>query len=68
MIPGTITYVYLGSLAGSLAQIGTSEQPTNFWLQWGIRLIGLGATIAVTVYLTKIARRALSVENTDLSQ
>ena len=68
MIPGTITYVYLGSLAGSLAQIGTSEQPTNLWLQWGMRLIGLGATVAVTVYLTKIARRALSLENTDLSQ
>jgi uncharacterized membrane protein YdjX (TVP38/TMEM64 family) len=59
MIPGTIMYVYIGSLAGDLARIGTETQPTNPTVQWAIRIIGLLATIAVTVYVTRIARRAL---------
>lgn len=59
MIPGTIMYVYIGSLAGNLATIGTSTQATNPALQWTIRLIGFVATVAVTLYVTKIARQAL---------
>ncbi|NDJ21781.1 TVP38/TMEM64 family protein [Nostoc sp. B(2019)] len=62
MIPGTIMYVYIGSLAGNLAMIGTEAQPTNPTLQWGIRLIGLIATVAVTIYVTRIARKALEEE------
>lgn len=67
MIPGTVTYVYLGSLAGSLAKIGTQTQSSNPLLQWAMRIIGLGATVAVTMYLTQIARRALALENNDLT-
>ena len=59
MIPGTIMYVYLGSLAGSLATIGTDSQPGNVTVQWAIRIIGFIATVAVTLYVTKIARKAL---------
>jgi uncharacterized membrane protein YdjX (TVP38/TMEM64 family) len=59
MIPGTIMYVYLGSLAGSLARIGTGSQPTNPTVQWTIRIIGFIATVAVTVYVTRLARKAL---------
>jgi uncharacterized membrane protein YdjX (TVP38/TMEM64 family) len=59
MIPGTIMFVYIGSLAGSLALIGTDAQPTNPTLQWTIRIVGLIATIAVTVYVTRLARQAL---------
>lgn len=60
MLPGTVMYVYIGSLAGSLAQVGTSAQPSNPALQWVIRILGLVATIAVTVYVTRIARKALN--------
>lgn len=57
MIPGTIMYVYIGSLARNLAMIGIEPQhPT---LQWAIRMLGLIATVAVTVYVTRIARKAL---------
>ena len=59
MIPMTITYVYFGSLAGDLATIGEGVDLTNYGLQWTIRIIGLIVTIAVTVYLTRIARQAL---------
>jgi uncharacterized membrane protein YdjX (TVP38/TMEM64 family) len=66
MIPGTLMYVYIGSLAGNLALIGTATQPTNPTLQWTIRIVGFIATIAVTVYVTRIAKQALNeltVEN-----
>lgn len=60
MIPGTIMYVYIGSLAGSIATLGTGTQPTNAGLQWVIRILGFVATIAVTVYVTRVARKALA--------
>jgi len=60
MIPGTIMYVYIGSLAGNLATIGTSAPATNPVLLWTIRLSGFIATVAVTLYVTKIARQALA--------
>ncbi|MEH2332853.1 TVP38/TMEM64 family protein [Nostoc sp.] len=62
MIPGTIMYVYIGSLAGNIAAIGTEAQPNNPTLQWAIRILGLFATVAVTVYVTRIARKALEEE------
>lgn len=52
MMPGTVMYVYIGSLAHAGAQQTTP-------LQWGLRGIGLAATIAVTVILTRIAKKAL---------
>lgn len=62
MIPGTIMYVYIGSLAGSLATVGTEAQPANSTVQWAIRIIGFIATVAVTLYVTKVARKALEEE------
>lgn len=59
MIPGTFLYVYLGSLAGSLATLGTEETPANPAVQWTIRILGLVATVIVTFYVTRIARKAL---------
>lgn len=62
MIPGTIMYVYIGSLAGNLALIGTESQPTNPTLTWIIRIVGFIATVAVTIYVTRIAKKALDEE------
>lgn len=62
MIPGTIMYVYIGSLAGNLAMIGTEAQPTNPTAQWAIRIVGFIATVAVTIYVTRIAKKALDEE------
>ncbi|PHJ62836.1 SNARE associated Golgi family protein [Nostoc linckia z18] len=73
IIPGTVMYVYIGSLAGNIAMINISHQPstpeTQIW-QWIMRIIGLIATVAVTVYMTKIAQKALaqSVELTETSR
>ncbi|MGB3654578.1 MAG: TVP38/TMEM64 family protein [Rivularia sp. (in: cyanobacteria)] len=64
ILPGTIMYVYLGSLAGNLATIGTGDQPSNPTVVWAIRIIGFIATVAVTLYVTKIARKALDEQTT----
>lgn len=62
MIPGTVMYVYIGYLAGDLATLDLSNRPTTTEtqiLQWIIRIIGLIATIAVTLYMTRLAKKAL---------
>lgn len=59
MLPGTIVYVYLGSLAGSLATIGEGERECTP-LEWALFGGGLIAAIVVTFYVTRIARRALN--------
>ena len=61
MIPGTIMYVYIGSLLGNLATIGTgaTDVDVNPIAQWSIRIIGFIATVAVTLYVTKVAKKAL---------
>ena len=58
MMPGTILYVYIGSLAGDLATLGGGER-TRTPGEWVLYGIGLLATIVVTVFVTRIAKRAL---------
>ncbi|WP_199288855.1 TVP38/TMEM64 family protein [Pseudanabaena sp. FACHB-1998] len=60
MFPGTVMYVYIGSLAGDIARIGNNNQPSDPLIQWTIRIIGFIATLAVTIYVTRIARKALA--------
>lgn len=69
IVPGTFMYVYIGSLAGDLAMVAAGEQPPNNQAEiakWIIRIVGFIATVAVTVYVTRVARKALkeSVEPT----
>jgi len=60
MIPGTILYVYIGSLAGSLAELGIHRnEEVRSAAGWAVSIVGLIATAAVTVIVTRIARRAL---------
>lgn len=60
MIPGTILYVYIGSLAHDLTLVDATDQPTAPGIQWAIRIIGFVATVAVTLYVTKVAQKALA--------
>lgn len=53
MMPGTILYVYLGSIAKVAAGETTTGQKILY-------AVGLLATLAVTVWITRIAKRALS--------
>lgn len=59
MMPGTLLYVYLGTLGrvGVEAAAGTESGRTP--LEWTLLAVGLAATLCVTVWVSKIARRAL---------
>lgn len=63
MIPGTLMYVYIGFLIGDIASIGGQpqavSQETQIW-QWIVQGIGLIATVGITVYITKLAKKALA--------
>ncbi|MEG4326316.1 TVP38/TMEM64 family protein [Microcoleus sp. herbarium5] len=62
MIPGTIMYVYSGSLVGEVAAIGTQTvyaSPQDSAVKWLINIISFLATVAVTVFITRIASKAL---------
>ena len=59
MLPATVMYVYIGSLAGDVARIGSEDQSTDA-IKWGIRIIGFVATVAVTVYATRLAQKAIA--------
>jgi uncharacterized membrane protein YdjX (TVP38/TMEM64 family) len=58
MIPGTFLYVYTGYAAGQIATgaVGAAPRGTGYYVLLGV---GLLATIAVTVLVTRTARRAL---------
>jgi uncharacterized membrane protein YdjX (TVP38/TMEM64 family) len=71
MIPATVMYVYIGSLAKELVTSDMSNLPATKEtqiLQWVIRIVGAIATIAVTVYITRLAKKALdrSVEDENI--
>ncbi|MBV9009489.1 MAG: TVP38/TMEM64 family protein [Verrucomicrobia bacterium] len=57
MLPGTVLYVYVGTIgkAGVVATAGAKHG----WEYWTFLSLGLGATVFVTIWVTKIARAAL---------
>lgn len=57
MIPGTIMFVYIGSLAKDIATLGGER--TRSAAEWALYIVGLLATVAVSAYVTKVARRAM---------
>ena len=59
MIPGTVLYVYLGSVVGDLARIASGETGAGDGTQKLIFIVGLVVTGVVTWGITRIARRAL---------
>lgn len=59
MLPGTVLYVYLGALAGDLVTLASEEwKRTN--VEWIFLAVGLRATAAVTVFVSRIASKALA--------
>ncbi len=56
MLPGTILYVYLGSLVTTASDVG--RRPAEGWLYW----TGGAIAVVVAVAVTWIARRALQRE------
>ena len=65
MVPMTVTYVYLGSLAEDLTNISDPSQLIHPELTWSIRICGFCATIIATFYITRVARQALNQSLSD---
>ena len=59
MLPATFLYVYLGSLVTTAASLSSSAATAGTGQQM-IYWSGLAATVLVTVFVTRLARRALS--------
>jgi uncharacterized membrane protein YdjX (TVP38/TMEM64 family) len=58
MLPGTVMYVYIGSLIGDLGNLGSTNRQKTL-LEWTLYAVGLLATIVITFYVTRTARKAL---------
>jgi uncharacterized membrane protein YdjX (TVP38/TMEM64 family) len=56
MLPATVFYVYIGSLAGSLATLG---EPGRTPLEWAYYGAGFIIALAAVIYLTRLGRRVL---------
>ena len=66
MLPGTLLYVYYGKALGSLAAVAGGaeiERGAGYWVTLGV---GLAAALAATLFVARIARRALSQEVEDV--
>jgi uncharacterized membrane protein YdjX (TVP38/TMEM64 family) len=59
MMPGIALYAYLGSLAGDVAAAAAGGRARTPW-EWALYGLGFLATVAVTVYVTRLARTALA--------
>lgn len=58
MLPATILYVYLGAALGDAVFSESERERTE--AEWAFYALGLLATIGVTVYITRAARKALA--------
>ena len=59
MLPGTVLYVYTGAVAGEAVAVAGGAAPEHGAWYYAVLGLGLLATIAVTILVTRIARRAL---------
>ncbi len=60
MLPGTVLYVYSGKIIGDVAAAAGGAAPERGLGAWLVIGLGLLATLGVTIFVTRIARRALS--------
>ena len=70
ILPGTIMYVYLGSLIKDVATLGAGDAPSNPIVSWIIRILIFVTIVAISLYIAKIAKKALneSVPEADEAQ
>ena len=62
MLPVVAMYVYTGKVAGDLASLASGTAQPRGPLYYAMIGLGLVSTIAVTVYVTRIARHAIEHE------
>jgi uncharacterized membrane protein YdjX (TVP38/TMEM64 family) len=62
MLPVVAMYVYTGKVAGDLATLASGAAQPRGTVYYAMIGLGLVATIAVTVFVTRIARQAIAQE------
>ncbi len=60
ILPGTVLFCALGSLAGDVARFNAVLTGRADPFTWAVRILGIAATVAVTLLVTRVARRALA--------
>jgi uncharacterized membrane protein YdjX (TVP38/TMEM64 family) len=60
MLPGTFLYVYLGWVGGQGLSAVAGDEASRPLGQWILLGVGLLATVVVSVYVTRLARRAIA--------
>jgi uncharacterized membrane protein YdjX (TVP38/TMEM64 family) len=60
MLPGTLLYVYYGKLAGDVAALAGGAHVEKGFGYYAVLVLGLAATVLVTVLVTRTARKALA--------
>jgi uncharacterized membrane protein YdjX (TVP38/TMEM64 family) len=65
MMPAMVVLVYIGSLASSLANLGSGGRARTPF-EWTLYVVGLVMALVVTIYITRVAKRALQ-EKTKLT-
>jgi uncharacterized membrane protein YdjX (TVP38/TMEM64 family) len=66
MLPGTVMYAYLGYLGRAGLDAAGGSARTRTPLEWTLLAVGLVATVAVTLVVTRLARRALREAETEV--
>ncbi len=64
MMPGTIMYVYVGYAAGKGLEAAAGANTGKTPGEWALLFVGLAATVAVTIYVTQIAKKAIREQTT----
>ena len=60
MIPGTFLYVYYGGVIGEVAALAGGVEVERGAGYYAVLGLGLAATVVVTLFVTRLARRALA--------
>lgn len=68
MLPGTALWVYYGRVIGDVAQVVAGQPAARGAAYWVLLVAGLTATLAVTIVITRAARRALDASLEEQSQ
>jgi uncharacterized membrane protein YdjX (TVP38/TMEM64 family) len=63
MLPGTVLYVYLGTVGKAGVESTAGGGRVRSPAEWAFLIVGLVATVIVTIWVTQIARKALRKTN-----
>ena len=60
MLPGAVVYTYYGKVVGDATALATGTAPPRGSGYYALLMVGLAATVVVTIVITRAARQALA--------